>query len=94
LHWAFFHGSSSLELESRQLGFQYSFIHHLEHQEVVVSTNHGQTTTKSSLSCRLGKNSNHTILKMLTCLLKILPCWLFWTLNREKWLCIERETWI
>jgi hypothetical protein len=26
-----FHGSSNLELESRQLNFQNSFVHHLEH---------------------------------------------------------------
>lgn len=86
------HGSGTFEHDWARVSFQYSSIHLLEYQGTAVSTNHGQRTPESTLFFKLGKISNLAIIKIMLCLLKILPCWLYWALNREKWLSIERET--
>lgn len=77
-----------------RVSYQYSSIHLLEYQGTAVSTQHNQTTTKSSLFFKSSKISNLFIVEIVLCLLKISPCWLQWNLNRGKWLHIEREKWI
>lgn len=90
LHWDFFHGSSNFELELRQLGFQDSSIHHLGHHWTSVYTFHGQKTVTSSLHLQRGWFSTLLFFEIVICLLKVLPCWVQWNLNRGKWLSIKK----
>ena len=91
-HWSISHGRSNLELELRQLGSQYTSIHHLEHLGTSVSAYHSQRTTVSSLHLQQGWFSILLFDEIMICFMKILLCWLQCNLNRGKWLIIERVT--